>query len=164
MRQAIREVIPDPIPSIEGRLYHLGITVRDIDAAMTLYRSILAVPKFHRLDTNYQARHRDWTGTIANRNAYGRLGDLMIELVEPGEGLGPAHEFLATRGEGVFHVGYATDDPTQRPGGTPACFEVHSSVRADGTYGVVYLDTLDTLGYFIELVETSAAEYVLTFA
>jgi hypothetical protein len=61
----------------------------------------------------------------------------------------------------VFHVGYATDDPTQRPDGAEACFEVHSSLRDDGTYGIVYLDTLDRLGFFLELVHTPMAERVM---
>src|SRR4051794_7420462 len=141
-------------PKIDGKLYHLGVVVRDIDAAMGRYRTLLGVPSFHRLDTNYQARHRDWRGTIANRNAFGRWGDLVVELVEPGLGNGPAGEFLERRGEGIFHVGYATDDPTQRPGGVSACFEVLSSVRPDGTFGIVYLDTVDALGFFLELVHT----------
>jgi methylmalonyl-CoA/ethylmalonyl-CoA epimerase len=151
----------DASPQIAGRLYHLGVVVRDVDAAMSRYRTLLGVPTFHRLDTNYQARHRDWEGTIANRNAFGKWGPLVVELVEPGLGQGPAGEFLHGRGEGLFHVGYATDDPTQRPGGVLPCFEVHSSIRPDGSYGIVYLDTLDTLGFFLELVHTTMAQRVI---
>ena len=152
----------DPLPAIQGRLYHLGVVVRDIDAAMGTYRSLFGIATFHRIDTNYPARHRDWTGTIANRNAFGRLGALMVELVEPGLGHGPAHEFLATRGEGLFHMGYATEDLGQLPGGVGPCFEVHSSRRPDGTYGIVYLDTLGSLGFFLELVETATADRLMS--
>ena len=151
----------NPTPPIDGRLYHLGVVVRDVDAAMARYRALLGVPAFHRLDTNYQARHRDWVGTIANRNAFGKWGDLVVELVEPGLGRGPAGEYLDSRGEGVFHVGYATDDPTQRPGGVAPCFEVHPTIRPDGTHGIVYLDTLDTLGFFVELVDRPMAERIV---
>ncbi len=154
-------MIDNPAPGIEGRLYHVGVVVRDVDLAMARYRALLRVPAFHRLDTNYQARHREWEGTIANRNAFGKWGDLVVELVEPGLGQGPAGEFLATRGEGVFHVGYATDDPTQRPGGIGPCFQVHSSIRPDGTHGIVYLDTLDTLGFFVELVDRPMADRIV---
>lgn len=150
------------LPQIDGRLYHLGVVVRDIDAAMDAYRTFLGVPAFHRLDTNYPARHRDWQGTIANRNAFGKWGDLIVELVEPGLGNGPAGEYLHARGEGVFHVGYATDDPTQRPGGVAPCFEVRSTRRPDGTYGIVYLDTMGTLGFFVELVHTPVAQNVIS--
>jgi hypothetical protein len=132
-----------------------------MEAGMARYRTLLGVPTFHRHDTNYQARHRDWVGTIANRNAFGKWGDLVVELVEPGLGQGPAGEFLRSRGEGVFHVGYATDDPTQRPGGIGPCFESYATVRPDGTYGIVYLDTLKTLGFFVELVHTPIAERII---
>jgi hypothetical protein len=155
-------MISYPAPAVEGRLYHVGVVVRDIDAAMTAYRSLLGVETFHRMDTHYEARHRDWTGTIANRNAFGRLGGLMVELVEPGLGRGPAHEFLDTRGEGLFHIGYATEHPDQRPGGVGPCFEVHSTRRSDGTYGIVYLDTLESLGFFVELVARSTADRLIT--
>lgn len=148
----------DGAPSIEGRLYHVGIAVQDLEAAMQTYRTLFGVTAFHRIDTNYPARHRDWEGSIANRNAFGMVGPLMVELVEPGLGDGPAREFLDQRGQGIFHIGYATDHPTQRPGGVAPCFEVHSSRRADGSYGIVYLDTLDSLGYFVELVDTPIAD------
>jgi methylmalonyl-CoA/ethylmalonyl-CoA epimerase len=88
-------------PEIDADLFHLGVVVRDIDAAMAAYRTVLGVPSFHRIDTNYPARHRGWRGTIANRNAFGEWGDLIVELVEPGLGNGPAGEFLAARGEGM---------------------------------------------------------------
>jgi catechol 2,3-dioxygenase-like lactoylglutathione lyase family enzyme len=151
---------PGVFPPVQGRFYHLGLAVRDLDAAMESYRAVFGVRAFHRIDTNYPARHRDWVGTIANRNAFAYLGDLLVELVEPRLGQGPVGEFLSSRGEGVFHVGFATDDPTQRPGGVPACFEVHSTARPDGTYGIVYLDTVTALGYFLELVDTEMAQRI----
>ncbi len=154
-------VIPPLLPEIDGRLYHLGIVVRDIDDGMVAYRRLLGVPAFHRLDTNYHARHRDWEGTIANRNAFGKWGDLIVELVEPGLGRGPAHEYLNLRGPGIFHVGYATDNPAQTPGGIRPCFEVHPTRRLDGTFGIVYLDTLELLGFYVELVETPSAQRII---
>jgi catechol 2,3-dioxygenase-like lactoylglutathione lyase family enzyme len=149
------------LPAIEGRLYHLGIAVRDIDEAMSTYRTLLGIPAFHRLDTNYRARHRDWEGIIANKNAFGKWGSLLVELVEPGLGDGPAQEYLQTHGPGMFHVGYATHDSTQRPGGIRPCFEVESTKRPDGTYGIVYLDTMGELGYFVELVDQPLADRII---
>ena len=154
-------IIIDHDLMIAGRLYHLGVAVRDIDTAMATYTTLLGVPKWHRLDTDYEARHREWVGNIANRNAFGMWGDLVIELVEPGLGEGPASEFLSARGEGIFHVGYATDDPTQLPGGIGPCFEVYPTRRDDGTFGIVYLDTLEALGFFVELVHTPIAHKVI---
>lgn len=154
-------MIPDLQPRIDGNFYHFGVVVKDIDAAMDNYRTLLGVPSFQRLDTNYEARHRGWQGTIANRNAFGKCGDILVELVEPGRGHGPAQEALEARGEGVFHVGYSVDDPAQRPGGVEACFEVIQTRRPDGAFGIVYLDTIDRLGFFVELVETSMADMII---
>jgi catechol 2,3-dioxygenase-like lactoylglutathione lyase family enzyme len=147
-------------PRIDGRLYHLGVATRDLDRAMAAWGTLLGVRAWHRIGTNYPARHRDWEGTIAQRNAFGRWGDVIVELVEVGQGNGPVREFLSTRGEGLFHVGYATDDPTQRPGGVEPCFEVRTP-QPDGAPGIVYLDTIDTLGFFLELVPTPLAERVI---
>ena len=36
-----------------------------------------------------------------------------------------------------------------------------SSLRPDGTYGIVYLDTLGALGFFLELVHTPMAQHVI---
>jgi hypothetical protein len=58
-------------------------------------------------------------------------------------------------------VGYASEDPSQTPGGIRPCFEVHPTRRPDGTFGIGSLDTLDMLGFFVELVETPSAERII---
>jgi hypothetical protein len=139
---------------IDGRLYHFGVVTHDIEDAMRHYTDVLGVGPFWRLDTNYQARFRGWEGTIANHNAFARWGDLLVEIVEPGIGNGPQKEALAARGEGVFHVGYSTPRPEQRPPGVEVCFEAIGS-------GIVYLDTIATLGYFVELVPEAVADSLI---
>lgn len=133
--------------------YHLGIVVRDLDAAMRRYASIHGIDRWMRLDTDYPARHLGRETRVANRNAFGFSGDLMYELVEPGLGDTPAASFLASRGEGVFHLGYAVDDPTDLPAGTTVCFEVLSLDPP-----IVYLDTVGTMGFYLELVPRQIAE------
>jgi hypothetical protein len=81
---------------------------------------------------------------------------MMFELVEPGVGDTPAAEFLATRGEGMFHLGYAVDDPSDLPAGTAVCFEVLSLDPP-----IVYLDTTEALGYYVELVPRPVAERLI---
>jgi catechol 2,3-dioxygenase-like lactoylglutathione lyase family enzyme len=146
---------------IDGSMYHLGIVVRDIDAAMEHYRTVLGLGPFARLDTSYPARFRDWRGTIENRNAFAKWGDIYLELVEPGPAPGVARQWLETRGEGVFHVGYSTADVRQRPGNTEVCFEVLNIQTASGDVGIVYLDTVEALGYYVELVDAPRAEGIV---
>jgi methylmalonyl-CoA/ethylmalonyl-CoA epimerase len=145
---------------IEGHMYHLGVVTRDIDTAMTNYREVLGLGPFWRLDTHYPARFRGHDTTIANHNAFGQWGELLIEIVQPGLGHGPQHEALRDRGEGIFHVGYSTTNPDQRPTGVGACFEVLDTQSLPT--GIVYLDTLATLGYFVELVPEAQANSLMT--
>lgn len=135
----------------EGDFYQVGVVVRDIDEGMAKYGRLLGLGPFWRLDTRYEGRYRDWTGTFANRNAFTRWGDLYLEMIEPGLGQGNAREWLETRGEGIFHLGYATDNLDQRPDGVEVCFESLGARTASGAPAVIHLDTVEQLGYFVEL-------------
>ena len=143
---------------LQGKLYQIGVVVRDLDAGMHHYSTLLGLRPYKRIDTNYLARYRDWTGRIANRNAFARWGDLYLEMIEPGVGEGNAMEWLRTRGEGIFHLGYATDDLEQRPGGAEVCFETLDTRTPDGRVAIVHLDTVEQLGYYVELTHRPLAE------
>lgn len=138
-------------PKFEGDLYQIGVVVRNIDAGMETYRRLLGIGPFWRLDTDYHGRYRDWHGRFANRNAFARWGNLYLEMIEPVVGEGNAKEWLETRGEGVFHLGFAVDDMTQRPDGVECVFESFGSRLPNGEAAVVHLDTVAQLGYFVEL-------------
>lgn len=144
--------------NFSGDLYQIGVVVRNLEEGMARYSTLLGLGPYWRLDTHYQARYRDWTGTIANRNAFARWGDLYLEMIEPGLGQGNAREWLETRGEGIFHLGYATDDLTQRPGGVQVCFEPLDTRTASGEVAVFHLDTVDQLGYYVELTDRALAD------
>jgi hypothetical protein len=135
----------------EGTLYQIGVVVKNLEAGMAHYSTLLGLGPWARVDTDYTARYRDWTGRIANRNAFARWGSLYLEMIEPGVGEANAMEWLRTRGEGIFHLGYATDNLEQRPGGVEAVFETLDTRTADGLPAIVHLDTVAQLGYFVEL-------------
>lgn len=136
---------------LQGDFYQIGVVVRDIDAAMDQYRRLLGLGPFWRLDTDYEGRYRDWRGRIANRNAFTRWGAVYLEMVQPVIGESNAREWLETRGEGIFHMGYAVDDLSQRPDGAECVFESWGATLPDGGPAVIHLDTVDRLGYFVEL-------------
>ena len=79
-------------------------------------------------------------------------------MIEPGIGNSNAKEWLETRGEGIFHLGYATDDLDQRPGGVGVCFESLDTRLASGKSAIIHLDTVDQLGYFVELADRALAD------
>lgn len=143
-----------------GQLYQIGVVVRNLEVGMAHYSRLLGLGPYARLDTDYTGRYRGWTGRIANRNAFARWGDLYLEMIEPGTGESNAKEWLQTRGEGIFHLGYATDDLTQRPTGSEVCFETLDTLTADGKPAVIHLDTVAQLGYFVELTDKPLVERI----
>lgn len=143
---------------LQGDFYQIGVVVRDLEAGMAHYGRLLGLGPFWRLDTRYRGRYRDWTGEFANRNAFTRWGDLYLELIEPGEGQGNAREWLETRGEGIFHLGYAVDDMSQRPDGATCVFESWGATLPDGGPAVIHLDAVDRLGYFVELSDRALVD------
>ena len=142
---------------IVGEFQQIGVVVRDIEQGMARYRELLGLGPFWRLDTNYEGRYRDWRGRFANRNAFTRWGDIYLEMIEPVVGQGNAREWLETRGEGIFHLGYAVDDLGQRPGGAVCVFESWGAVMPDGGPAVIHLDTVAQLGYYVELTDRALA-------
>ena len=144
--------------NIEGDFYQIGVVVRDIEKGMEHYRNLLGLGPFWRLDTSYEGRYRDWRGHFANKNAFTKWGDVYLEMIEPGEGEGNAKEWLETRGEGIFHLGYAVDDMTRRPAGVDVCFESFGATLDNGEAAVIHLDTVDQLGYYVELSDRNLVE------
>lgn len=140
---------------LKGDFYQIGIVVRDIEEGMARYRQLLGLGPFWRLDTDYEGRYRDWRGRFANRNAFTRWGDVYLEMIQPVVGEGNAKEWLETRGEGIFHMGYAVDDMSQRPGGVDCVFESWGATLSNGDAAVIHLDTVPQLGYFVELSDRS---------
>ena len=134
-----------------GDFYQVGVVVRDIDQGMEHYTKLLGLGPFWRLDTDYEGRYRDWRGRFANKNAFTRWGNVYLEMIQPVIGEGNAKEWLETRGEGIFHLGYAVDDLGQRPDGVECVFESWGATLPGGEAAVIHLDTVAQLGYFVEL-------------
>ena len=137
----------DPF-GLGATLHQIGVIVRDLERGMARYRQLLGLGPFMSMKTQYEARFRDWQGTIANRNAFAKWGDLYLEMVEPGTGQGVHRHWLETRGEGIFHLGFVADDISIRPAGVEVAFE---SLDDQGRPRVIMLDTVDELGYYVEL-------------
>jgi len=136
---------------VEGDFCQIGVVVHDIDEGMDHYRKLLGLGPFWRLDTDYEGRYRGWRGRFANKNAFTKWGNVYLEMIEPVAGEGNAKEWLQTRGPGIFHLGYAVDDLSQRPEGVQCVFESWGATLPNGDAAVIHLDTVPQLGYFVEL-------------
>lgn len=87
------------LPSID----QVGLVVRDLDAAMALYAPIFG--PFSTLDGS--VRSADFRGEkkdVELKLAFGRSGDLEIELIEWVSGESPHSEFIQSGREGLHHL------------------------------------------------------------
>jgi methylmalonyl-CoA/ethylmalonyl-CoA epimerase len=83
-----------------NKIYHLGFAVEDIEAASRFYRENFGAEPTEPEVVGEQ-------GVIATMF---RVGESMVELVQPTRPDSPVGRFLERRGEGVHHVAYQVDD------------------------------------------------------
>jgi methylmalonyl-CoA/ethylmalonyl-CoA epimerase len=129
-----------------GRLDHVGIAVADLAAARALYERVLGLEVTHEEVITEQGVHELLL----------RAGEAYVQLVAPLSPDTPVGRFLAKRGEGVHHVGYAVPDVTAalaelRSKG----FEVIEPAPRIGSGGttIAFLHPKSMQGVLVELVE-----------
>jgi methylmalonyl-CoA/ethylmalonyl-CoA epimerase len=83
-----------------NRIYHLGYAVEDIEATSRFYRENFGVEPGEPEMVEEQ-------GIVA---VMFRVGESMVELVQPTRPDSPVGRFLERHGEGVHHVAYEVDD------------------------------------------------------
>jgi methylmalonyl-CoA epimerase len=81
-------------------VHHVGIAVRDLDAALRFYSDALSLPVVKRGDAPSRGA----------RVAMVAVGGSYLELVQPTADGSPFASFIEERGEGLHHVAFATDD------------------------------------------------------
>ena len=86
-----------------GRIDHVGIACRDLDAAIERYQATFGLSVVS-LEVNAEQGVRE---------AMLGVGPGYVQLLEPLGPDTPVGRFLARRGEGVHHIGYGVDDITQ---------------------------------------------------
>ena len=85
-----------------SRIDHVGIAVRDLDAAVGVYERRLGL----------KATGRETLPAEGIEVAMIPIGESRLELITPLSPDSKLHKFLGDRGEAVHHVAYATDDVT----------------------------------------------------
>jgi methylmalonyl-CoA/ethylmalonyl-CoA epimerase len=99
------------------RIDHVGIAVRDLEASVEFYTTTFGLTVAGR-ETNETQGVREamlYVGPVPSGGfAAGAPGGASyVQLLEPLHEDTPVGKFLATRGEGVHHVGYGVDDVAQ---------------------------------------------------
>jgi methylmalonyl-CoA epimerase len=93
----------DPTLLAVGRIDHLGIAVKSLEAAYPLYQSALSLP-LHEVEE---------VADQQVRTAVFPVGESRIELLEPTSSESPVAKFIEKRGEGIHHVALAVPDVAQ---------------------------------------------------
>ena len=129
------------------RISHLGLAVKDLDAAIRLYEDVLGLEMEHR-----------WVAEADRMEAASfHIGDMEIELMRPLEPDSPIGRFIARRGEGIHHVAYKVDDVAgalakARESGLETIDE-EPRPGGDGRTRIGFLHPRSTFGVLTELEE-----------
>ena len=124
---------------------HIGIVVRDIEAALKVYQAALDLPLLGIQDlTDQQVRV-----------AFLPVGESNIELVQPTSDDSGVAKYLAKRGEGIHHICIRVEEIEA----TLARLEAHDVQLIDreprqGAYGrIAFVHPKEAHGVLIELIE-----------
>ena len=129
-----------------GRLDHVGIAVTDLAAARALYERVLGLEVTHQEVITEQGVHELLL----------RAGDAFVQLVAPLDPDTPVGRFLARRGEGLHHVGYAVPDVAAAVADLRTQgFEVIDPAPRIGSGGstIAFIHPKSMQGVLVELVE-----------
>jgi catechol 2,3-dioxygenase-like lactoylglutathione lyase family enzyme len=91
--------------------FHVGLVVRDVDAAADLYGRMLGVPRWRQ--TEFHFKPPPWQPLMTDslfRVAYGRAARQTIELLQIMYGRSHFSDFFDAHGEGVQHIGFWCPD------------------------------------------------------
>lgn len=138
----------------------VGIVVQDLDSAITQYRALLGISDFEVVDWPKPGVDPELTyyGKPANykmRVAFAKMGNIQIELIEPGEGANVYTDFLESHGPGIHHIRLSEKEfdkkfkQLQNVG--IQMIASGRGMRTGATWAV--FDTTKQLGIFIELRE-----------
>ena len=133
------------LPVVPRRVHHVAIVVRDMDAALAVYRDRLGL----QLDVLLPIQ------SDGVRIAFLPVGESNIELVEPTDPATGVARFLESRGEGFHHVCLEVDDVAAELGRLEASgLELIDRAPRRGAEGpVAFIHPRSCNGVLVELIE-----------
>jgi catechol 2,3-dioxygenase-like lactoylglutathione lyase family enzyme len=122
-------------PEAKMFAYHLGIVVRDLEAACARYTELLGVPEWHQSEVErpglpVNPNTAGGKGTL--HIAFGRVPGMTFELIQP-EGQIEHRFWLDAHGEGLQHIGVWTPDvqAAVREAVAKGCKVTHGALNQD---------------------------------
>jgi methylmalonyl-CoA/ethylmalonyl-CoA epimerase len=140
-----------------GKPHHICIVVNDIETTKSYYESIGIGPwvEYPPLVEYTKLNVVDEKGFFDTRFVFTHVGNLQLQLAQPGEGKTIYKDFLETKGEGVFHIGFEVDEiDTVEQQLTKKEVKVLASGRRDDGSGFSYLDTREDAGVTLLVRQT----------
>ena len=137
--------------------HHICIVVKDIEKTKSYYESIGIGPwvDYPPLVEYTKLNVVDEKGFFDTRFVYTHIGSLQLQLAQPGKGRTIYKDFLDTKGEGVFHIGFEVDDiDVVEKQLIDHEMKVLASGRRDDGSGFSYLDTREQAGLTLLVRQT----------
>lgn len=133
------------VPTAPGRVHHVALVVRDLEAALAFYRDTLGLPLELVLPIEADGV------TIA----FLTVGESKIELVQPTDESTGVARFLASRGEGFHHVCLEVPDLAAELDRLAArgAQLIDTSVRRGAEGPVAFIHPSSGNGVLVELIE-----------
>ena len=145
-------------PRLPG-LFHIGWVVRDCEAAQGELSARLGAGPFLSAGERCfdQVLVHGKPTPVALKIAFGALGGVLLELLEPLDDRSPHAAFLAERGEGLHHLAFLVTDFDEQLAAIRAA-DPETNLLIDGTgpgnpVRWAYLDGGKARGTVIELLE-----------
>lgn len=129
-----------------NKIDHIGIAVRSIDASLPLYRDVLGL----------EFLGDEVVESQRVRVAFFKIGESMIELLEPTSDDSPVAKFLEKNGEGIHHLAVGTDDiVAARARASSGGLRLLSDTPLDGAHGklISFVHPKDTQGVLLEFTQ-----------
>ena len=128
-----------------GRIHHVAVVVKSLDAALPLYRDLLRLPLETIMDIPQDRV----------RIAFLGIGESKVELVEPTDDTTGVARFLANKGEGFHHVCFEVEDLASELSrlGIDGVELIDSAPRKGAEGPVAFLHPRSCHGVLVELIE-----------
>ena len=156
-----------PLPFLKNGVAQIAFIVKDLHKAIEKYYKYFGIGPWHIYTYGKPLVKKM---TIRGKEAEYKMkvglsyfGDMRVELIEPLEGDTLYKEFVEKHGYGVQHLGFLVDNmeeaiKTAEEAGFRMIMD-GSGFGPDGDGHYAYLDTEDTIGITIELIERPKRRY-----
>lgn len=159
-KTSAREIGGVKLPEIN----HIGVVVRNLDEALRRFSETLGIGPFRSFEASFpDAKLWGKPESSTLKIAFGNLGTVLFEVMEPLAGRSLHGEFLEKHGEGIQHIGFVVPDiqadlATLRANGLRIALE--ASIEVNQSY-IAYVESDEGSAIFWELIQDSPAQQAM---